>query len=91
MSGEKYYISGHSYFPDEDTLLCEVIHEPYSQYDAEKLYMTERGAFYAVRISPEYREVRLLNEKSAWEFMDQHAAGINTENYDAVFGVPERG
>ena len=53
--------------------------------------MTERGAFYVVRISPEYREVRLLNEKSAWEFMDQHAAGINTENYDSVFGVPERG
>ena len=91
MSEEKYYISGYSYIPSEDTLLCEVKNEPYSQYESERLYMTEHGAFYVIRVSCEHKEVRILTEREALRFMDQHAACILTENYDSVFGTPERG
>ncbi len=91
MNEEKYYIAGFSYIPEEDTLLCEVKGEPYSQYDSERLYMTGRENYYMIRKTGDHREVKLLTEKEAIRFMDSHAAGINTDNYDAAFGVPERG
>ena len=93
MRREKYYISGRAYFPEDDTLLCEVKPGSFNLYE-EQLYMTARGAFYVIRSFPEQDdcdEIKLLTDAEASRFMEQHAAGIITDNYDNVFGVPERG
>ena len=87
---KKYYIAGKAYIPEEDMLLCEAMPGEWPQC-IMRLYTTENEAFYLVTIQDGGEAVRILNEKEAYHFMDEHAAGIRTENYDAVFGEPERG
>lgn len=40
---------------------------------------------------PLIAKVQLLTEDSAFEFMNDHTACIDTGNYDKVFGKPEKG
>lgn len=95
---EKYYIGKKRYIPDECDLLCRVLtptpdkKSPWGllAHVEETLYRTQKGVFFTVRKS-ETTEVALLTEKEAFCFMDKHAAGIDTETYNKVFGEPEKG
>ena len=56
------------------------------------LYQTPKGAFFTLRESAvDGVSVEVLDEVAARSFMDEHAAGIITENYDRIFGEPKEG
>ncbi|WP_313584548.1 hypothetical protein [Lacrimispora sp.] len=92
---ERYYIGGKQYIPKKSTLLCVADgNDMFSKaaWNSEKLYRTGKGTFFIVREGADNEEkVGLLDEEKAFEFMDRNTAGIITENYDVVFGVPEEG
>lgn len=95
---EKYYIGKKQYVPAECDLLCRFFTPSpdkkglwgYISGIEESLYRTHKGVFFTVR-KGETTEVSLLTEKEAFCFMDKHAAGIDTETYNKVFGEPEKG
>ncbi len=95
---EKYYIGKKRYIPDECDLLCRFFTPPPDKKGfwgclasiEESLYRTSKGVFFTVK-KGETTEVALLTEKEAFCFMDKHAAGIDTETYNKVFGEPEKG
>lgn len=95
---EKYYIGKKQYIPGECDLLCRFFAPPpdkkefwgYLAHVEESLYRTKKGVFFTVK-KGETTEVALLTEKEAFYFMDKHAAGIDTETYNKVFGEPEKG
>lgn len=35
--------------------------------------------------------VQLMDEKQAFDFMDEHTVCIDTETYDRIFGEPDKG
>ena len=85
---QRYYIGGRWYSPDNATPLCRDI----GIFETVTLYQTPKGAFFTVEESPVDGEtVRVLSEAAARSFMDEHAAGIITENYDRIFGEPQEG
>lgn len=84
----RFYIGGRWYSPDNATPLCRDI----GIFETVTLYQTPKGAFFTVEESPVDGEtVRVLSEAAARSFMDEHAAGIVTENYDRIFGEPKEG
>lgn len=95
---ERYYIGKKQYNPAECDLLCRILtttpnkKSPFGlmAYVEESLYRTHKGVFFIVSKS-ETTEVSLLTEKEAFCFMDKHAAGIDTETYNRIFGEPEKG
>lgn len=91
----RYYIGGKQYIPEESTLLCATDgNDLFSKvvWSSEKLYRTSKGTFFIIRESGDNRkQVELLDKEKAYEFMDRNTAGIITENYDRVLGVPEMG
>lgn len=86
--GERYYIGGKRYSPEESTVLCSYdwIGESAALYQSPKdtLFIVEKRDCMEM-------SVRILTGREAFDFMDAHPAGIITENYDAVFGEPEPG
>ena len=86
--GEQYYIGGKRYSPEESIELCS-----YNWIgESATLYQSPKGALFIVEKSDcAETAVKILTGKEAFNFMDAHPAGIITENYDAVFGVPEPG
>ena len=85
---ERYYIGGKQYIPEESTPLCKAA----GIMGTTTLYHTEKGAFFIVKEEEASgTTAELLTEKQAREFMDNHAAAIDTDNYDAIFGEPEKG
>lgn len=89
----RYYIGKKQYAPEKSDLLCVTTSHPSSFGNSTgKLYRTAKGSFFLVTESPETEtKVQLLDEKAAFEFMDQHTACIDTDTYDKVFGTPEQG
>lgn len=95
---EKYYIGKKKYIPDECDLLCRILTPSPDKKDPwgllasieESLYRTPKGVFFIVRKGTT-TEVALMTEKEAFCYMDKHAAGIDTETYNKVFGEPEKG
>lgn len=95
---EKYYIGKKQYNPDKCDLLCRIHSLPTDKKGffgdfatiEESLYRTSKGTYFSVK-KGETTEVALLTEKEAFCFMDKHAAGIDTETYNKVFGEPEEG
>ena len=84
----RFYIGGRCYSTEKSTLLCSYE----GVFEAAALYVTPKGAFFAVEESQfDGETVRVLSEATARSFMDEHAAGIITENYDRVFGEPDEG
>jgi len=92
---ERYYISGKQYIPKNSTLLCVACsNDMFSKaaWNSEKLYRTGKGAFFIVQEGGgNEKKASLLDKEKALEFMDRNTAGIITENYDMVFGIPEEG
>lgn len=93
----KYYIGGRQYIPDDSILLCvyETGRNP-GMFDmitqTQKLYRTLKGSFFLVsEDAGKVIKVELLDPDKALSFMDAHATGIITGNYDMALGVPEMG
>lgn len=89
----RYYIGKKQYAPEISDLLCVTICHPSGFGNStSKLYRTAKGSFFLVTESPDTEtKVQLLDEKAAFDFMDQHTACIDTDTYDKVFGTPEQG
>lgn len=84
----RYYVGGRWYSPNNATPLCcyEGI------FETVTLYQTLKGAFFTVEESAvDGVAVEVLGKAAARSFMDEHAAGIITENYDRIFGEPKEG
>jgi len=92
---EKYYIGKRQYVPDDSTLMCLIDNNDVFSSKArmiQKLYLSEKGTFFLIREeSGKETTAKLLSEEEAFAFMDEHSAGIITESYDSIFGVPEKG
>lgn len=92
---EKYYIGKKQYIPSESDVICsESAGDPFDilkQPCRVTLYRTKAGAYYIVRINEAGTSAEVLDEKAAFQFMDEHPAGIDTDMYDKIFGEPERG
>lgn len=58
----------------------------------KKLYRTGKGSYFLVS---EYEgnetKIQLMDEQQAFGFMDEHTACIDTDTYDRIFGIPEKG
>lgn len=88
MGRERYYIGGLQYIPEESTVLWK--------YDGiigtATLYRTEKGNYFKVEESEDGKKVpELLTEDRARELMDSYPVGIDLDNYDTIFGEPEKG
>lgn len=89
----RFYIGGRWYSPDDATPLCR--HS--KTFEVVTLYQTSKGAFFAFRESTvdglgiDGAVVAVLSKAAARSFMNEHAAGIITENYDRIFGEPKEG
>ncbi len=85
----KYYIGGKRYSTEEATLLC-AHHELFT---SETLFCSPNGQFFMVTEADCETEnkVVLLDRAAAFEFMDEHPAGIDTDNYDRLLGEPAQG
>lgn len=56
------------------------------------LYQSPNGRFFAVENdAADTTTVKVLSKSDAKTFMDEHPAGIFTENYIRVFGQPKQG
>ena len=85
---QRFYIGGRWYSPDNATPLCRYG----GIFDTVTLYQSPHGAFFTVAESlADLPAVKVLTEREARAFMDEHAAGIDTENYNRIFGEPEQG
>ncbi len=90
QSESVYYIGGKWYSPDNAIKLCEV---QTTFFSSETLYRTPNGAFFTLidDATAGIPKATLLSDDEAHNFLDEHAAGIDKENYIAVFGEPEQG
>ena len=89
----RFYVGGRWYSPDNATPLC-----CYKDiFETVTLYQTSKGAFFTFRESTvdglgiDGAAVEVLGKAAARSFMDEHAAGIITANYDRAFGGPKEG
>lgn len=88
---KRYYIGGRQYVPEESDLLCSSERDGFGNLSARKLYRTEKGSYFIVTESADNEtKVQLMDEKQAFDFMDEHAACIDTDTYDKIFGAPEK-
>lgn len=86
---EKYYIGNRQYVTGESDLLCETGKDPLTGMEGGPLYRTKKGVFFMVCGDGSSRtKVDIVPEDKAHEFMDRHTAGIITDTYDRVFGIP---
>lgn len=84
----RYYIGGRCYSTDTAAVLC--IYK--GIFESGTLYVTPKRAFFKVEESEFFGEtVQVLSETAARRLMDEHAAGINTDIYNRIFGEPEQG
>lgn len=89
----RLYVGGRWYSPDSATPLCR----DKGIFEMVTLYQTPKGAFFMFRESTvdglgiDGAAVEVLSEAAARSFMDEHAAGIITANYDRAFGEPKEG
>lgn len=89
----RFYVGGRWYSPDSATPLCC----DKGIFERVTLYQTPKGAFFTFResivdgLGIDGAAVEVLNKADARSFMDEHAAGIITENYDRIFGEPKEG
>jgi len=96
---EKYYIGKKQYIPDECDLLCRFtsLSEQRNAFWGglspieESLYRTAKGTYFTVKKENEKTDVKIVTEEEAFDFMDDHASGIDTEIYNKIFGEPEKG
>ena len=94
---EKLYMNGRAFIPKKDILICNVCEtDPMKLAFAgteiyERIYATTKGTFYKVRNTERRKEARILSKEEAFSFLEENAAYIITDNYDSVFGEPERG
>ena len=85
---KRYYIGGKQYVPEESTELCSYA----DALEKSTLYATDKGAFFIVREGfMNGTTARVVSREDAFGYMDAHADGIQTENYNRFFGEPERG
>ena len=70
-----FFIGGYSYTVDKSTPLCR--REDF--FHSATLYQSPNGRFFVVE------------NDDAKTFMDEHPAGIFTENYIRIFGQPKQG
>jgi hypothetical protein len=88
----RYYINKKQYIPSESVLLCHTEIDGIKNFTEQSLYRTGKGTFFIVNECKDCEtKVQLLTEDSAFEFMNDHTACIDTGNYDKVFGKPEKG
>lgn len=91
--GRRYYVGGRCYCPDVSTPLC--CHK--GIFERVTLYQSPKGAFFTVRESTvdglgiDGAAVEALSRAAARSFMDEHATGIDIENYNKLFGEPKQG
>lgn len=88
----RYYIGKKQYVPGESDLLCATEHDSFGNGGSKKLYRTGKGSYFLVS---EYEgnetKIQLMDEQQAFGFMDEHTACIDTDTYDRIFGIPEKG
>lgn len=92
-SKPRYYIGKRQYVPEESDLLCASSSDTasFGSTAARKLYRTGKGSYFLVSESQGMEtRVQLMDEKQAFDFMDEHTAFIDTETYDRIFGEPDR-
>lgn len=88
----RYYIGKKQYVPDESDLLCASESDNFGNIATRKLYRTGKGSYFLVSESQgNETKVQLMDEKQAFDFMDEHTACIDTDTYDRIFGIPEKG
>lgn len=85
---KRYYINGKQYVPEKSAMLCSSA----GIMGKSTLYRTQKGAYFLVGESDtEGKWAKVITEDAAFSYMNENAAGINADNYDAVFGEPEEG
>ncbi len=85
---QRFYIGGRQYSPDSATVLCAFA----NLVETVTLYRSPKGAFFTItERDGDPPDVVLIDKEAAFEFMDAHPAGIDTDNYDEIFGEPEQG
>lgn len=83
-----FYIGGRCYSTDTAAILCSYT----GIFESVTLYVTPKRAFFVVEESETFGDtVRVLSETEARQLMDEHAAGIDTNTYNEIFGEPEQG
>ncbi len=90
---DKYYIGKRQYVPEESDLLCASSGDTagFGGTATRKLYRTGKGSYFLVSESQNTEtRVQLMDEKQAFDFMDEHMACIDTDTYDRIFGEPDR-
>ena len=81
-----------AFYPELDRLLCDVrIQTDATNAERHRLYMTQNGRFYLIIDGREGRESKVIPQETALTFMRKYTAYILHDNYDEVFGEPERG
>ena len=82
-----YYYGGKAYNTETATVLCK---HSVLECEEETLYQTKKGAFFLIKNDGILGQgFKVLSEKDARKFMDDHPEGIDTEAYDRIFGAPE--
>ena len=85
---KRYYINGKQYVPEKSAMLCSGA----GIMEKSALYRTQKGAYFLVGESVTEGEwAKVITEEAALSYMNENAAVIHTDNYDAVFGEPEEG
>ena len=85
---KRYYINGKQYVPEKSAMLCSGA----GLMEKSTLYRTRKGAYFLVGESDIGGAfAKVITEDAAFSYMNENAAGINADNYDAVFGEPEEG
>lgn len=77
----RYYIGKRQYVPEESDLLCVSASDiaGFGSTANRKLYRTGKGAYFLVSESHGMEtRVQLMDEKQAFDFMDEHTACIDT-------------
>ena len=88
----RYYIGKRQYVPDESDLLCASERDNYGNLSSRNLYRTKKGSYFLVSESQGNEiKVQLMDEKQAFDCMDEQTACIDTDTYDRIFGTPEKG
>lgn len=83
-----FFIGGYSYTVDKSTPLCR--REDF--FHSATLYQSPNGRFFVVENdAADTITVKVLSKSDAKTFMDEHPAGIFTENYIRIFGQPKQG
>ena len=76
----RYYINKKQYIPSESVLLCHTEIDGIKNFTEQSLYRTGKGTFFIVNECKDCEtKVQLLTEDSAFEFMNDHTACIDTE------------